>query len=74
MKYCRTCGQKLIEQYLPEYDTETGKQIKVMVCPSRNCEHTGFQHEHRLTTRGWGMFKSYYSKCRRCGHEEGIDY
>ena len=44
-KYCATCGAPCLHLHAGHYDTETGEPVMRAVCPTRECGHTGVQHE-----------------------------
>lgn len=65
MKYCITCGEKLIKDKIISYDSETGHPIFLMICPTKLCKHTNIRHDYTI-------IKNWFNNiivCNKCGHK-----
>lgn len=61
-KYCRECGQKLLEYNTGKFSEETGKEISALHCENLKCEEgCGNVTRHN----NWNCFKN---RCRDCGY------
>lgn len=64
-KYCKECGQELVNGGFKGFDEETGKIVHYKVCPVGKCGHTGISHNFKL--KWGGVFSHSKNVCVDCG-------
>ena len=66
-RYCRSCGSKLFDKFIPQYDEYTGKQLTEKVCEKegciRSCEAFGHKWKKEPSLFNWGV-KLICVKCK----------
>ena len=71
IKFCKKCGKELIKKKIDGFNEQTGEINFEMVCPIKNCRHTGHKHIWIDTNRkrSTGLVFVSIDKCINCGKE-----